>query len=108
MQTILYILVFYFFHKGDPIAEDADDALDARGIPGWGKVDALTVALIRLSGLSVTNSQAKEIKHLYENPHNYHKRPLVFKPRPVKRTRGRFARSKEKRSGHVTVQAMKR
>ena len=40
------------------------ESLDSRGIPGWDKVDKLAHALTDLSGLSVTNIQAQEIKTL--------------------------------------------
>ncbi|KAK3720983.1 hypothetical protein QZH41_018540, partial [Actinostola sp. cb2023] len=86
--------------------QEEDEAYDARGIPGWDKVDALAKALVELDGLSVTNAQARVIKELYENLLDYDKKPISFKTRPVKPTRGRFARSK--RSGHVTLEAMKR
>lgn len=89
-----------------PESKPEDEAFDARGIPGWDKVDSLAEALIAIEGLSVTTSQATTIKALYEALLDYDKRPITFRTRTVKPTRGRFARRKS--SGHVTVEAMKR
>lgn len=84
-----------------------DEAVDSRGIPGWDKVDDLAKALIGLSGLSVTNSQAKEIKRLYLNLLEFDKRPLMFKSGPYRPPKGRFGRTK-RLGGHVNVDSMKR
>ena len=81
--------------------------MDSRGILGWDRVDELAKALVGLSGLSVTNSQAKEIKRLYDNLLEFDKRPLVFKPRPRNTLKGRFGRTKRV-GGHVNVDTMKR
>ena len=48
-----------------------DDALDARGIPGWDKVHHLAKVLI---DLSITNSQARNIKELYDALLDYDKK----------------------------------
>ena len=66
-----------------------------------------------LSGLSITNSQARDIidKQLYDELLEFDKRPLVFHPRPLKPPRGRFARSKSSKSyrvGSVTADHVKR
>jgi len=84
-----------------------NDAVDFRGIGGWEKVDKLARALIDLSGLAVTNSQAREITELHQALPAYDKLPLEFKATPRKPSRGRFGR---KRSGHtgVEVEQMKR
>ena len=81
------------------------ESLDSRGIPGWDKVDKLAHALTDLSGLSVTNIQAQEIKKLYEELLPYDKKPLEFELQARKPSRGWFARSK---GGHVGVDQMKR
>ena len=81
--------------------------MDSRGIPGWDKVDDLAKALIGLSGLSVTNSQAKEIKRLYLNLLEFDKRPLMFKSGPYRPPKRRFGRAK-RLGGHVNVDSMKR
>lgn len=81
--------------------------MDCRGIPGWDKVDKLAKALVKLRGLCVTNSQAKEIQQLYHDLPEFDKRPLVFQPTPRRPSTGRFGRSKRE-SGHVNVDAMKR
>ena len=39
-------------------------AVDARGIPGWEKVDLLARALIDLNGLSISNEEARNIQAL--------------------------------------------
>lgn len=44
---------------------ESSGAVDALGIPGWDKVDALSRALINCSGLSVNNEEAKNIETLY-------------------------------------------
>ena len=99
----------------DDNADDDDDdngrgessgAVDAHGIPGWDKVDALARALLSCSGLSVTNEEARNIKKLYGALHDFDKKPLSFTPRPRPGAlRGRFGRSK---SGHTTIEQMKR
>ena len=64
-----------------------------------------------LSGLSITNSQARDIKRLYDELLEFDKRPLVFHPCPLKPPRGRFARSKSSKSyrvGSVTTDHVKR
>ena len=81
--------------------------MDSRNILGWDKVDELAKALVNLSGLSVTDSQATEIQRLYHNLLEFDKRPLVFKPRPYSTPKGRFGRTKRV-GGHVNVDAMKR
>ena len=63
---------------------------------------------MELSGLCVTNSQAREIKQLYDDLLDYDKKPLVFKPKLQKPQRGRFACSKSSRSGYVNISSMKR
>ena len=84
-----------------------DEALDYRGIGGWEKVDRMARTLLNLKGLCVTNAQAKELKMLYSQLLDYDKKPVTFQPRQIKRTRGKFARSKN-REGHAGVDAMKR
>ena len=82
------------------------EALDAQGLPGWDKVDALARALIDLCGLSVSNEEARIIQELYSKLDEYDKRPLTFTPcpRPAP-SRGRFGRCKK---GHTTIDQMKR
>ena len=83
------------------------DSRDSRGISGWDRVDKLARALINLSGLCVSTSEAKEIERLYDDLIDYDKRPLVFQPVVHKPPKGRFARSK-RTSGYPTVDHMKR
>lgn len=85
-----------------------DEACDAAGIPGWDRVDQLAKALLDLQGLSVTTSQALHIQKLYKNLLDYDRQPLVFRPTPQRPSKGRFARSKTHRVGHIGVEAMKR
>ncbi len=65
---------------GDPTAaeQNKNESFDSRGNPGWDRVDHLARALLNLSGLSVTNLQAKEIKMLYDDLLPYDKAPLQF------------------------------
>ena len=88
--------------------EKEAESLDSHGIPGWDKVDQLARALLDLCGLSVTNIQAASIKTLYADLLEYDKYPLGLKPRHHPPPRGRFARSKSIRLGHVGVVAMRR
>lgn len=80
--------------------------MDSRGIPGWKRVDNLAQALIQLSGLSISNAEAKKIQELYAALSDFDKKPLLFCPRPLPPARGRFARAK--RVGHTSVEYMKR
>ena len=86
--------------------DQKDETKDARGIPGWDRVENLANVLAELDGLSVSNNKAQEIRELYNKLEDFDKQPITFKPRPVKPQRGRFGRTK--RSGHVTLEAMKR
>ena len=97
---------FHYVQEERGAVEDEDDeALDASGIHGWDKVGALAKALINLEGLAVTNAQAREIQKLCDDLLEYDKQPIVFKPRLQRSSCGRFARSK--RSGHISLKAMK-
>ena len=86
--------------------DEEAEAVDARGILGWDRVDKLAKALITLEGLAVTTSQAQEIELLYNRLVEYDRRPIQFQPRPQRPSRGRFSRKKT--SGHKSVEAMKR
>ena len=67
---------------------DEQEALDALGIPGWGRVEKLARALIQLQGLSLTRAEADEIKKLYNNMLDYDKHPLQFQQRTFKANKG--------------------
>lgn len=69
-------------------------------------MEKLAAVLAELDGFSVSNQKAAEIKQLYADLVEYDRKPITFKTRPVKPQRGRFGR--QKRSGHVTLEAMKR
>ena len=71
-------------------------------------MDALAQSLMKLKGRAVTNAQAEEIKKHYADLLEYDKRPVKFRPRLQKAPRGRFGRSKGNRSGHTSLEAMKR
>ena len=93
--------------------EDSEDegveAVDSRGIAGWDRVDALAEALLLPKGLAVTTEQARSIRALFDALDEFDKRPLSFSaPSSPRKLRGHFARSKKRRSGHVTVEMMKR
>ena len=83
------------------------DSRDSRGISGWDRVDKLARALVNLSGLCVSTSEAKEIERLYDDLIDYDKRPLVFQPVVHRPPKGCFARSKRS-SGYPTIDHMKR
>ena len=94
-----------------PPEEDSgdDEASDSKGIRGWDRVDALAEALLSLSGMAVTTEQARRIRSLYNDLDEYDRRPLSFSPQSSpQKTRGRFGRSKGYRSGHTTIENMKR
>ena len=84
--------------------EIEDEAMDAMGITGFDKVEALARALINLEGISVTNSQAGKIKRLYDQLSDYDKKPVLFKPK----SRTDQTTNKRKKSGHTPVKDMKR
>ena len=90
--------------------DEGAEAVDSRGIAGWDRVDALAEALLLPKGLAVTTEQARGIRALFDALDEFDKRPLSFSATSSPRQRrGRFARSKAKRrSGHVTVEIMKR
>ena len=71
-------------------------------------MDKLARALVKLHGLSVTNTQAAEIKVLYNNLLEFDRRPLTFSPRVYQAPRGRFARSKSKAQSIVGLDQMKK
>ena len=88
--------LFKFLTTGeneDEVENNKDTgAVDSLGIPGWEKVDKLAQALVQLSGLSISNKEARNIQLLYRQLDDYDKNPLTFtlhqKPRP---SRGRLA-----------------
>ena len=65
----------------------------------------MSKALIALSGLRVTNDQARDIVKLFNNLEEYDKKPLIIYPAREGRLRGIFARSKW--VGHISVEKMK-
>ena len=81
----------YMYTQEDEISE-GNEAVDSQGIPGGEKVDLLARALLHLSGLCVTNTQAAEIQQLYSELSDYDKQSLTFQLHKMKPTRGRFAR----------------
>lgn len=82
--------------------------MDASGIPGFDKVDALAMALMECNGLAVNGTEVKKIKNLYDQLEEYDKRPILFKPRcqRKKNASGRF--KKKNRSGYKSIETMKR
>ena len=90
------------------MASQERDAVDSRGIGGWDKVDRLAHALLELRGRAITNREADDIIHLYDDLAEFDKRPLMFERRPLARPHGRFARSKENRSGHIDRTVIRR
>ena len=87
---------------------DAEEAVDARGIPGWDRVNKLAEALLELEGLSLSHSQVQKIKNLYDGLMDINKKALVFSQRKHSILRGRFARARSNNTGHVGVDMMKR
>lgn len=90
----------------ESVADNSSEALDSQGIPGWDRVDHLARALLNLTGLCVSNSEAEEIRRLFDNLMEFDKRPIQFQPRSYKPSRGQFGRSKS--TANVSVDAMKR
>ena len=86
-----------------------NEVTDSCDIPGWDKVDALAVALIEPTGLSVTPAQAETIIQRYGALLEYDKQPIQFQQTlQQKPLRGRFARIRQYRVGHVSLEKMKR
>ena len=73
LNQFVYVLLFNLL----PQTTTEQDAIDSKGIPGWGKVDALARALIDLRGLSVSNSDADRIIMLYNALHEFNKESLI-------------------------------
>lgn len=71
-------------------------------------MDKLARALVKLRGLSVTNTQASVIQELYNNLLDFDKKPLFFSPTVQQAPRGRFARSKSKAQSIVGIDHMKK
>ena len=91
------------------MSDDGDsEVLESHDVPGWNTVDKLAKALLELEGLCVTPSQASNIKKLYDKLLDIDKRPIRFKPRSVKPTKGRFGKRKQYRVGEATASAVKR
>ena len=90
--------------------DEGAEAVDAKGIPGWDKVDALAEALLAPRGLAITADQARGIRSLFDALDDYDRKPLSFAVQASNRPRrGRFARCKQqRRSGFVTMEIMKR
>ena len=90
----------------EDVVEVDGTATDSKGIPGWEKVDALAQALISLTGISLTNNDAKRIEKLFRCLNDYDKQPLVYKVVLHKPAKGRFCA--RKRGGYDGLVKMKR
>ena len=106
LMPFFIIIKSHTYTKGQEETSD-DEAVDSRGIPGWDRVGELAKAFVGLSGLSVTTSQAREIKRLYNNLLEFDKKPLVFKPRACNTLKGRIEKTKRVGS-YVNVDSMNR
>ena len=89
---------------GNSIPDDV--TVDSRGIPGWEKVAQLATALLNLRGLSLSNGEAQEIKTLWNSLDPYDKGVTKVLLKSQVQLRGRFCR--QKRTGHTTVEQMRR
>ena len=89
---------------GNSIPDDV--MVDSRGIPGWEKVAQLAMALLNLRGLSLSNGEAQEIKTLWNSLDPYDKGVTKVLLKSQVQLRGRFCR--QKRTGHATVEQMRR
>lgn len=59
-----------------------------------GVLDCSSLArTLDIKGLSVTDTQVREIKRLFDNLLDFDKKPVSYSPRAFKPARGRFARS---------------
>lgn len=77
--------------------------MDYRGIPGWGAVDKLADALVRLGSIDVDEVQVQHIVKLYDDLSDFDKKPIAYKPKIVcPKVKGRWGTSKNK-SDSVTV-----
>ena len=79
----------------------ASESVDSRGIPGWDKVAHLARMLTELEGISVTNKEAHRIKTLWNALDSYDKKTteVILKSQ---------VQLSQKRTGHTTVQQMRR
>ena len=80
----------YMYTQEDEISE-GNEAVDSQGILGGEKVDRLARALLHLSGLCVTNTQAAEIQQLYSELLDYDKK-ISHLSAPQDEAKKRFAR----------------
>ena len=88
-------------------ATTTDVVADPRGIPGWNKVGQLAEALVELTGIAMSAAQVDRIKLLYDALDDYDKRAIEVHLRSQQpNLRGSFGR--KKRTGHTTVEQMKR
>ena len=57
---------------------DPGESVDRNCIGGFDAVDKLTDALMKTTGFSLSNSEAEEVRTLYENLSDYDKKPIRF------------------------------
>ena len=106
MSLAVYFVFLYYIQEESTSLQEDEEATDASGILGYDRVNDLAKALVDIHGLALTTTQEQEIEHLYNRLVDYDKRPILFRPRPQRPSRDRFARKKQ--SGHMSVEAMKR
>ena len=93
--SIIYVHVanvrFQDSEDEEELASASSETVGSSEIPGWDKVSK---ALIALSGLRVTNDQARDIVRLFNNLEEHDKKPLIIYHAREGQLRGTFARSK--------------
>ena len=97
------------FEETEPSTEEVDvdpTSTDRKGIPGWDKVDPLAQALLKATGLSVSDSEAAKIINLYRELEDYDKKPLQFSSVTKDAVPGSFCQ--KKRGGYFDVVKMDR
>ena len=70
------------------------------------KVAQLATALLEVTGIAPTTAQAEQIKNLYNALHAFDKKAIEVRLKLQAHLRGRFC--SKKKSGHTTIQQMRR
>ena len=84
----------------NPVEDEEDvvdvdcTATDSKGIPDWEEVDALAQALLSLTGIRLTDDDAKRIEKRFSCLNEYDKKPLVYKVVLCKPAKGKFCARK--------------
>lgn len=70
---VIFNNVSFIFVQEELEEQEDQEAVDAKGLHGWDRVEKLAAALINMEGLFVTNTKAEEVRCLYDNLPEYDK-----------------------------------